>query len=163
MIVELYGDLRRLAAARIHELAPGQTLQATALVHEAYLRLAREPDQCWETPGHFFAAAAEAMRRIMVEQARRKAALRRGAGSEHVPIEEVEVHGPEPDDRLLAVHDVLDELAAENRFESEIVKLRFFAGLKHDEIAALLQTSEKTVRRHWNFAKIWLYQRIEKK
>jgi RNA polymerase sigma factor (TIGR02999 family) len=160
MVAELYTELRRLASAKMNKLSPGQTLQATALVHEAYLRLSREPSQRWQNRSHFFASAAEAMRRILIDQARRKAALRRAGNAKRAPLEEVEVQSPEPEERLLQVHEVLEELESENQFQAQIVKLRFFAGLKHDEIAALLGISEKTARRQWNFAKVWLYQRI---
>ena len=163
MVAELYGELRRLASARMNKLTPGQTLQATALVHEAYLRLSREPSQRWENPGHFFASASEAMRRILIDQARRKASLRRAGNGLREPLEEIELASQEPEERLLQVHEVLEELESENRLQAQIVKLRFFCGLKHDEVAALLQVSEKTVRRQWNFAKIWLYQRISEK
>jgi RNA polymerase sigma factor (TIGR02999 family) len=141
-------------------LAPGQTLQATALVHEAYLRLSREPSQGWQNRAHFFASAAEAMRRILIEQARRKSTLRRAGNNERVSLDQVDVQAPHPEERLLQVDAVMEELAAANPLQAQIVKLRFFAGLKHDEVAALVGVSEKTVRRHWNFAKIWLYQHI---
>ncbi len=160
MIAELYGELRRLAGAKMGRLAPGQTLQATALVHEVYLRLLKEPFQRWDNRGHFFAAAAEAMRRILIEQARKKAALRRGGGRDRLSLDEVEVQAPEPEERLLEVDGVLAELEEASPLQAQIVKLRFFAGLKHDEVANLLGISEKTVRRQWNFAKVWLYQRI---
>ena len=160
MVCQLYAELRRLAAARLSPLEPGQTLQATALVHEAYLRLSREPDQRWQNRAHFFASAAEAMRRILIEQARRKATLRRSGNNRRVPLEEIDVQAPQPEDRLLQVDSVMEELEAEYPLQAQIVKLRFFAGLSHHEVAALLGVSEKTVRRHWNFSKIWLYQRI---
>ncbi len=110
MIAELYGELRRLAAAKMGRLAPGQTLQATALVHEVYLRLSKEPSQRWDNRGHFFAAPDEAMRRILIEQARKKAALRPGGGSDRLSLDEVEVQAPEPEERLLEVDGVLAEL-----------------------------------------------------
>ena len=160
MIAVLYAELRILAASKMRRLAPGHTLQATALVHEVYLRLSRAPEQRWENKAHFFAAAAEAMRRILIEQARRKATLRRSGNKQRVPLDQVDVEAPEPEDRLLQVDSVMEELHRASPLQAEIVKFRFFVGLNHDEIAALLGISEKTVRRHWNFAKIWLYQRI---
>jgi RNA polymerase sigma factor (TIGR02999 family) len=160
MIAELYGDLRRLAAARLSKLPPGQTLQATALLHDAYLRLAGSHNARWQNRAHFFASAAEAMRRILVEQARRKAAARRGAGAVRTPLNEVEVSCPEPDERILAVHEALDALELENPIQAQVVKLRFYGGLKHEEIAALLNISEKTARRHWTLAKICLFEKI---
>lgn len=160
LVEELYTELRLLASARIRLLTPGQTLQATALVHEAYLRLARQPSACWDSPGHFFSSAAEAMRRILIEQARRKSALRRAGNAEHERVDEIELQSPEPEERLLAVHGVLDELVSENPLQAQIVKLRFFAGLNHSEVGGALKLSEKTVRRQWNLAKVWIYQRI---
>lgn len=163
MIAILYAELRRLAGSKMRGLAPGQTLQATALVHEVYLRLSKEPNQRWDHRGHFFVAAAEAMRRILIEQARRKGAVRRAGNQQRVPIDEVEVQAPEPGERLLEVDAVLQELEAESPLQGQIVKLRFFGGLKHDEVANLLEISDKTVRRQWNFAKVWLYERITEK
>jgi RNA polymerase sigma factor (TIGR02999 family) len=161
MIVELYAELRRLASAKLRKLPPGQTLQPTALVHEAYLRLAGQGSQRWANRSHFFASAAESMRRILVDQARRKAAQRRPPGALQQPLDRMELAAPEPEERLLAVHEVLDELERLHPSQAQIVKLRFFAGLKHEEIAALLAISEKTARRQWNEAKLWLYEKIE--
>jgi RNA polymerase sigma factor (TIGR02999 family) len=163
MISELYAALRRLAKAKMSHLPPGQTLQATALVHEVYVRLSREPEQRWENRGHFFASAAEAMRRILIEQARRKATLRRSANNQRVPLDTIDIQALEPEHRLLEVDAILEELERENAMYAQIVKLRFFAGLKHEEVATLLDVSEKTVRRQWNFAKVWLYQRISQR
>jgi len=140
-------------------LPPGQTLQA-ALVHEAYMRLSCGSEQRWDNRGHFFASAAEAMRRILIEQARRKASLRRAGERNQVPLDEIEIESLEPDDKLMEVDAVLQELEEKSALQGQIVKLRFFAGLKHEEVGALLGISEKTVRRHWNFAKVWLYQKI---
>ena len=144
----------------MRQLIPGQTLQATALVHEVYLRIARDPSQRWDSPGHFFASAAEAMRRILIDQARRKSALRRAGNAKCEPLGAIELQSPEPEERLLAVHEVLDDLESENPLQAQIVKLRFFAGLNHTEVAGALKLSEKTVRRQWNLAKVWIYQRI---
>ena len=160
MIAELYNELRRLAAAKMQQIAPGHTLQATALVHEAYLRVAGDNSQQWSNRGHFFAAAAEAMRRVLIDQARRKAAQRRGANPQLHSLDQVEVTSTEPEERLLAVHEVLDELARESPQLAQVVKLRFFAGMDHNEVAALMDISEKTARRQWNAAKLWLYERI---
>jgi RNA polymerase sigma factor (TIGR02999 family) len=163
MVAELYAELRRLASAKMSKLAPGQTLQATALVHEAYLKLSREPSQRWENRGHFFASAAEAMRRILIDQVRRKAALRHGGNTMREQFEEINLHSPEPEERMMEVNECLQELEAHNQLQSQIVKLRFFAGLRHGEVASLLEISEKTVRRQWTFAKVWLYQKIADK
>jgi RNA polymerase sigma factor (TIGR02999 family) len=163
LVGELYNELRCLAAARISQLPPGQTLQATALVHEAYMRLSREPCHTWQNRAHFFASAAESMRRILVDQARRKAAVRRAGNSKREPLDELQVSVPHPNDRLLQVHDALDDLELENQLAAQIVKLRFFVGLNHSEVASLLGISEKTARRQWNFARIWLYDQISEK
>ena len=157
----VYDQLRRLAASRMVREAPGQTLQPTALVHEAWLRLVEADHQTWENKGHFFAAAAEAMRRILVERARSRQRLRHGGGQQRVEFNEEDLPvGADADEKVLLVHDALDQLAAEDPLEAEIVKLRFFSGLKHDETARLLGVSEKTVRRYWTHAKAWLYARI---
>ena len=157
----VYEELRKLAADKMAREAAYQTLQPTALVHEAWLRLVgRDQDPSFQNRGHFFAAAAEAMRRILVENARRKHRLRHGGGQERVPIDEVQVAAETDDDRLLAVNDVLDILAREDPLEAEVVKLRFFVGLNHKETAQALTLSEKTVQRYWAHAKAWLYQHI---
>jgi RNA polymerase sigma factor (TIGR02999 family) len=158
----LYEELRRLAAAKMAQEAPGQTLQPTALVHEAWLRLVGEGNQRWNSRGHFFAAAAEAMRRILVEHARRKKALRHGGGQERVSLADVEPAGEPGDDRLLAVDEALDELAGLDAAQAEVVKLRFFVGLKLEEIAALHGVSMKTVQRQWTHARTWLFERIQR-
>jgi RNA polymerase sigma factor (TIGR02999 family) len=157
----VYENLRRLAASRLAREPPGQTLQPTALVHEAWLRLVQADHQTWENKSHFFAAAAEAMRRILVERARSRRRLRHGGGQWRVPLDGVDLSAEaDPDDRVLLVHEALERLASEDPREAAIVKLRFFAGLKHDEIARLLQVSEKTVRRYWTHAKAWLYTNL---
>jgi RNA polymerase sigma factor (TIGR02999 family) len=162
IVAELYAELRQLAAAKMARVAEGQTFQATALVHEAYLRLVKDPSQRWANRSHFFAAAAEAMRRILVEQARRKAAIRHGGGVVREPLDGIEISVPEPEERLIQVSEVLDELEAIQPVQAQVVRLRFFAGLDHAEVAALLGVSEKTARRVWNSAKLWLYERIAK-
>lgn len=159
LLETVYQELRRMAAARMAAERPGHTLQPTALVHEAYLRLVG-PDAQWANRRHFFAAAAEAMRRVLVDHARRRTAARRGGGAEPTAYDEGRHAQPAADERLLAVHEVLDALEAEDPLKARIVKLRVFAGLGHDEIAALLEVNEKTVRRHWELAKVWLYRAI---
>jgi RNA polymerase sigma factor (TIGR02999 family) len=156
----VYAELRRLAAFKMANEQPGQTLQATALVHEAWLRLVSSEQQNWQNRAHFFGAAAEAMRRILVENARRKHQLKRGGKWQRVNWEGLDLPGLEPDDRILAVDEALTELAKEGPLEAEVVKLRFFAGLEHAEIAAILKLSERTVHRYWSFAKVWLYERL---
>jgi RNA polymerase sigma factor (TIGR02999 family) len=153
----VYEELRRLAAAKIAQEAAGQTLQATALVHEAYLRLVA-PDQAqrWETRGHFFSAAAEAMRRILVEQARRKAAVKHGGGYRRVELVEADAVTTVDPGELLAVDEALVRLAAEDSQAAELVKLRYFAGLSVDEAADTLHISRATAYRHWAYARAWL-------
>lgn len=156
----VYTELRKLAAFRMANEAPGQTLQPTALVHEAWLRLAGAENQRWENRAHFFAAAAEAMRRILIEKALRRQRLRHGGGQERVDLDEVEITSPESDERLLQVHEALDKLAAEDKVKADVVKLRFFVGLTDREVAAALGLSERTVERHWAYAKPWLFRQI---
>ena len=157
----VYDELRRLAAAKLAGEAPGQTLQATALVHEAWLRIANQDQQQFTGRAHFFAAAAEAMRRILVDRARRKRAAKHGGGLTPVDIGLVELPIESDPDRLLRVHEVLDKLAAEEPVRAEIVKLRFFVGMNHNEIAQALHVSEKTVKRYWAYAKAWLQRALE--
>ena len=157
----VYEELRKLAAAKMAREAPGQTLQATALVHEAWLRLGGEDQPAWQNRAHFLAAAAEAMRRILVESARRKLRLKRGGGAERVDLHESAIEAPAEDEKILQVHEALDVLSAEDPEKAQIVKLRFFVGLSHEEIAALLGVNEKTVRRHWEVAKVRLFQNIK--
>jgi RNA polymerase sigma factor (TIGR02999 family) len=157
----LYDELRRIAAAKLSREAAGQTLQPTALVHEAWLRLGADQQPQWQNRGHFLAAAAEAMRRILVENARRKHRIKRGGGAERVELHESAIESPMDDEKVLQVNEALDALAAEDPQKAEIVKLRFFGGLGHHEIAALLGVNEKTVRRHWEVAKVRLFQKIK--
>lgn len=157
----VYRELRKLAAAKMAHEAPGQTLQPTALVHEAWLRLGADEQPNWQNRGHFFAAAAEAMRRILVENARRKLRLKRGGGQERIELHESALEAPVEDEKILQVNDALDALAAQDPQKANIVKLRFFGGLDHAEIAALLGVNEKTVRRHWEVAKVRLFQSIK--
>jgi RNA polymerase sigma factor (TIGR02999 family) len=157
----VYDELRRLAAQRLAQEKPGQTLQATALVHEAYLRLVdAEQAQRWNSRGHFFAAAAEAMRRILVEQARRRTAAKRGGGAERKGLELAEVIAPEPDDRLLAVHDALDDFARTDPEAATLVKLRFFGGMTMSEAADVLGISVRTAQDVWAYARSWLRRQM---
>jgi RNA polymerase sigma factor (TIGR02999 family) len=158
----VYEELRRLAAVRMANEIPGQTLQPTALVHEAWLRLLGDGNQHWNGRGHFFAAAAEAMRRILVENARRKRALRHGGALERVDVAGLEPAAEPGDARLLEINDAIDELAHLDPAQAEVVKLRFFVGLKLDEIAKLRSVSMKTVQRQWTHARAWLFERIER-
>lgn len=150
----VYAELRKLAAAKLAGEKPGQTLDATALVHEAYLRLVG--DQQFDGRGHFFAAAAEAMRRILVEQARRRKALKRGGGAEREQVEPDQIASPTPDDELLALNEALDRFAEQHPEKAALVKLRYFAGLTADKAAAVMGLSASTGDRHWAYARAWL-------
>jgi RNA polymerase sigma factor (TIGR02999 family) len=157
----VYDELRRLAAAKLAREAPGQTLQPTALVHEAYLRLVGKGDgPAWNSRGHFFAAAAEAMRRILVENARRKDRLKHGGGLARHDVEEVSLAVPEPQEDLLALDEALGLLGEQHPRKAELVKLRYFGGLTGAEAAEVLGISTTTAERDWNYARAWLYQRI---
>jgi len=157
----VYEELRKLAAHKMASEAPGQTLQPTALVHEAWLRLIGDESKTWDSRGHFFAAAAEAMRRILIERARAKRRLRRGAGGERIPLEHVTVASDDPPETVLAIHEALEELAAHDPFKAELVKMRYFVGLSQDEIAHALDVSVTTIRRHWAIARAWLYAEMK--
>jgi RNA polymerase sigma factor (TIGR02999 family) len=157
----IYDELRRLAAARMKHESPGQTLQATALVHEAYLRLVdRETAQGWENRGHFFAAAAEAMRRILVEQARRKGRLKHGRDWERVDLEEIEIPAQELGDDMVALDEALTKLAEKHPEKAELVKLRYFAGFTVPEAAQALGISTTTADRYWTYARAWLFREL---
>ena len=157
----VYDELRKLAAAKLSHEPAGQTLQATALVHEAYLRLVGDatPPR-WESRGHFFAAAAEAMRRILVDSARRKGRLKRGGDQVRQSLEEVEIAAPEPREDLLALDEALDKLAATDRQAAELVNLRYFAGLTLPEAAQVMDISPRTADRLWAYARAWLHQEL---
>ena len=157
----VYAELRKVAAHKMAQEAPGQTLQPTALVHEAWLRLGGDDQPAWQNRAHFLAAAAEAMRRILVESARRKLRLKRGAGGERLELHESAIEAPSEDKKVLQVHEALEVLAIEDPEKAQIVKLRFFVGLTHQEIATLLGVNEKTVRRQWEVAKVRLFQSIK--
>jgi RNA polymerase sigma factor (TIGR02999 family) len=159
----VYGELRRLAAYKMAHDPAGQTLQPTALVHEAWLRLGGDQQPTWQNRTHFFSAASEAMRRILIERARRKAARRHGAGGEHVDIDDLEIALPvQNDDRLLALDEALARLAVADPAKAELVKLRYFIGLTNLEAAQTLGISEGTVKRWWVYAKAWLYSAMDK-
>ncbi len=159
----VYQELRRLAAAKIAREQPGQTLQATALVHEAYLRLVGDgtSQRGWDGRTHFLAAAAEAMRRILVEAARRKARIRHGGALKRASLDEVRIEAGVREDKLLALDEALTELAAEEPLKAEVVKLRYFVGFRNDEVAEALGLSVSTVERYWAFAKAWLFERMQ--
>ena len=156
----VYHELRRLAAHKMAHEAPGQTLQPTALVHEAWLRLSHQSRSTWKNRDQFFAVAAEIMRRILVDRARRRLSRKHGGNLERVELDAVEMPFATSDERILQIHEALEQLMAEDAAKAEVVKLRFFVGLEYAEIAAVLGVSEKTVQRHWAFAKAWLAQVI---
>jgi RNA polymerase sigma factor (TIGR02999 family) len=157
----VYDELRRLAAHKLAQETPGQTLQPTALVHEAYLRLVDQGSgQPWDSRGHFYAAAAEAMRRILVESARRKQAVKHGGGRRRVPLEEFHRVAESPED-LLDLDEALSGFAAEEPDKARLVQLRFFAGLSTADAAAALGISVATAERWWTFARVWLYSELQ--
>lgn len=157
----VYEELRKLAAQKLAQEKPGQTLQATALVHEAYLRLVDgEKGQHWSNRGHFFAAAAEAMRRILVERARSKRRRKRGGGAQQQELDEHLLVADDRVDELLAVHEALDELERHDPQAAALVKLRFFAGFEHQQAAAMLGLSRRAADRLWRLARTWLYRAL---
>ena len=159
LLTQVYAELRALARAKMAREQPGHTLQPTALVHEAWLKLG---DQRFENRAHFFGAAAEAMRRILVDRARHKLAVRHGGGQERVDVDDIEIAAPTPkDDELLAIHEALDKLAAHDARKAELVKLRYFAGLSIDEAAEVLGISAPTAKRDWTYARAWLFRAIK--
>jgi RNA polymerase sigma factor (TIGR02999 family) len=158
----VYAELRRLAHARMAREQPGQTLQPTALVHEAWVRLVADEAPMFENQAHFFGAAAEAMRRILVESARRKKRIKHGGGLERVDVEALDLPMPMPDDELLALDDALDGLAAVDARAAEVVKLCFFVGLTQEQAAKELGISISTAERLWSFARAWLFREMEK-
>jgi RNA polymerase sigma factor (TIGR02999 family) len=158
----VYDELRKLAARRLARESPGQTLEATALVHEAYLRLVDAGDtKPWNSRGHFFGAAAEAMRRILVENARRKASLKRGGERERVEIQASELVAPEVADDLLALDEALSQLAKTDALAADLVKLRYFAGLTSEQAASALGMSSRTADRTWSYARAWLLNKLK--
>jgi RNA polymerase sigma factor (TIGR02999 family) len=158
----VYEELRRLAAARMAQEAAGQTLQATALVHEAWLRLFEGKNQNWQSRSHFFGAAAEAMRRILIERARRKMRLKHWGGQTRLNIEDLEVAEQLPDDTILLVDEALERLKTTNPEVAQVVVLKFFGGLTNEEIVEITGTSVRTVKRQWNYAKAWMFNSIRK-
>ena len=157
----VYEELRRLAAARMAKEAPGQTLQPTALVHEAWLRLIGGQAQDWQNRAHFFAAAGEAMRRILVERARRRKVLARGGFAHPTELTESALSVPGPDDELLAVHQALDHLEGEDARAAELVKLRYFVGMSMPEAAQALDLPLRSAERIWTFARAWLRHALD--
>ena len=160
LLAQLYTELRRLAGVLTRQLPPGQTLQPTALVHEAYLRLVRNQDPGWEGRRHFFGAAAQAMREILIEQARRKASQKHGGQAQRVELGEGLAWIEPPADDLLALDEAIQQLHAEDVHLAEIVQLRYYAGLSVEETAAVVGASESTVKRDWRFARAWLARRL---
>lgn len=157
----VYGELRKLAAAKLEKEKPGQTLQATALVHEAYLRLVDvDKVQHWDSRGHFFAAAAEAMRRILIDHARQRRSQRRGGAAKRRSLEHLDAAIPAPDDELLAVDEALQRLQEADPPKAELVKLRYFAGLTIPEAAQALGISVPTANRYWAYARAWLHEEL---
>jgi RNA polymerase sigma factor (TIGR02999 family) len=156
----VYQDLRRLAAHRLAAEAPGQTLQPTALVHEAWLRVVGDKSPRFENRAHFFAAAAEAMRRILIDRARQKRALRHGGGQQRVDLDEVDLALTDANDQLLALDEALDKLSRRHALEGQVVKLRYFAGMTNEEAAEALGISVRTAKYYWAHARAWLYQTI---
>jgi RNA polymerase sigma factor (TIGR02999 family) len=160
----VYTELRQLAARKLASESPGNTLQPTALVHEAYLRVV-EDDQhrSWDSRGHFFAAAAEAMRRILIEKARQKHRLRHGGGRQRLDLENLQLLAEGTPEEILALNEALERLETGQPVAGQVVKLRFFAGLSIQETAKTLKLSSRTVNRHWCFARAWLYQELSEK
>jgi len=154
----VYDELRKLAAQKMERETPGQTLQAMALVHEAWLRLGGDDQPAWDNRGHFFAAAAEAMRRILIDNARRKQALRHGGGAQRVNLDALELAANTDDEQLLALNEALKQFAAHDARKAELVKLRFFAGLTNEQAAQVLGVSEPTAKRDWAYARAWLFR-----
>jgi RNA polymerase sigma factor (TIGR02999 family) len=156
----VYDELRSLAAQKLNHESAGQTIQATALVHEVYLRLIAPSDPGWDSRGHFFAAAAEAMRRILIDRARAKKRLKRGAGARRLDLDQLDLTCPEPTEELLALNDALERLSVEDAKKAELVKLRFFVGMTNEQAAEVLGISRSTAERYWAFARAWLYREI---
>ena len=157
----LYDELRRMASSMLNRLPPGQTLQATSLVHEAYVKLVRHRDPGWDGRAHFLAAASQAMREILVDQARRKAATKRGGGRRRLDLQDGQITFDTPSDEILELHDAIKLLEVEDPRKAQIVILRFFAGLNMEQIAEHLGISLTTVNRDWRFARAWLYRELD--
>ena len=158
----VYDELRRLAAQRLSHEAPGQTLDATALVNEVYLRLVRSEDSRWENRAHFFAAAAEAMRRILIDRARHRQRMKHGGALQRVALKDIHLVYEMPSDNLIALDEALKKLESEDRLKADLVKLRFFTGLSSSQAAQALGISKATADRHWSYVRAWLYHEITK-
>jgi RNA polymerase sigma factor (TIGR02999 family) len=158
----VYEELRRLAAMKMSRESLGQTLQATALVHEAYIRLVGSEGRNWKSRTHFFAAAAEAMRRILIDNARRKQRLKHGGGQQKIDLYEIESAIEEPSEDIIALDEALEKLAMEDPMKADLVKLRYFAGLTMQQAAEMLSISSATADRYWSYARAWLFDKINK-
>jgi RNA polymerase sigma factor (TIGR02999 family) len=156
----VYRELRRLAAQKLRHEAPGQTIQATALVHEVYLRLVGPNDRNWDSRGHFFAAAAEAMRRFLIDRARAKKRVKRGGEMQRLDLDQLDLTCPIPSEELLALDEALGRLRQRDPLKAELVQLRFFAGMTMEQAAEMLDISRATAERYWSFARAWLYREI---
>jgi RNA polymerase sigma factor (TIGR02999 family) len=159
----VYGELRRLATYKMAQESPGHTLQPTALVHEAWLRLVGSETPNFQNRAHFFSAAAEAMRRILIDRARRRRTQRHGGGYERVNLDDCDLVAPQADDELLAVNEALDQLSREHPVQAEVVKLRYFGGRTNDEVAQILAISVASVKNYWAFSRAWLLQEIKRR
>ena len=157
----VYEELRKLAIAKMANESPNQTLQPTALVHEAWLRLIGNENIKWDGRAHFFGAAAEAMRRILIDNARRKRALRHGGNQQRLDIDEIEIAALEKEDELLAINEALEKFAVVDKQKAELVKLRYFVGLTIDESAEILGISAPTAKRWWTYSRAWLFRQIQ--
>ena len=156
----VYDELRRHAAARMAREAAGQTLQPTALVHEAWMRLVGEGDRTWQNRAHFFGAAAEAMRRILIENARRKSRLKHGGDQVRLDLDQLELAATTPDEKILLIDEALERLRTQDPEKAQVVVLKFFGGYTNQEVAANLGVTARTIERHWAYAKTWLFQSI---
>jgi RNA polymerase sigma factor (TIGR02999 family) len=156
----VYKELRRHAAVRMAREVPGQTLQPTALVHEAWIRMAGDGGRRWQNRAHFFGAAAEAMRRILIEKARHKARLKRGGNPLRLDIERVDLAATTPDEKAILIDEAIERLKAQDPEKARVVILKFFEGLTNQQVAACMNVAERTVERHWAYAKVWLFQSI---
>jgi RNA polymerase sigma factor (TIGR02999 family) len=158
----VYDELRRLAAIKMSRESENQTLQPTALVHEAWLRLAAAEEVHWQNRGHFFAAAAEAMRRILIERARRRSRLKHGGGQQRLDIQELPLPVTTPDEKALLINEALERLQAEDQEKARVVVMKFFGGLTNREVAQSLNVTERTVERQWAYAKVWLFRTVKR-
>jgi RNA polymerase sigma factor (TIGR02999 family) len=161
LLTLVYDELRQIAAARMAREQAGQTLQPTALVHEAWLRLVGDGDRTWQNRAHFFSAASEAMRRILIESARRKSSLKRGGGLLRLDIDDLDLTAATQDDKMLIINDALEKLQAEDPEKARIVVMKYFGGFTNQEVAENLGVTERTVERRWAFAKAWLFDKIQ--